>query len=1661
MQSAKLTRNNTETFTLDNNFGYSSIEDHFLKLQQIKKPGLFGGVFKKQIDPPEEEVLNLILKSLASISSTDYLNFVLNNFKEIQIFFGLSFNPGFKNRQLSDSCIQVSLKMIAKIAEIYIDVQKKKREFKERQPLDVPRMNVLSTLFEHSVGFLSILFLSSKRHIIYEVNTEKLKIFPNLVHRLGNTPGSNSKPITSPDPWAVFIGEVSESVRDNDIPKLITMCQAWFEVFGNLIENGSIKKIEITRDNFTLNVQTKIKQRNKIFQVLDDYCEKLLNLEQQKEGLMGLMEKNLAQYINHMLEITDSQENSMDLDLFKLLFKLINKLFQRRKKLFGSNMDEEELDYYLSGGSEEDSRMNIKSTLSRENHDENSSFLHLQNMTGKLYLQLIEKLLYGPDSKGVDHFNIFTIFVNEEESMNFIEIFEPMFTHKLVKRVLSNFRKYLEKAAADQEVNRRLLILLRMNACSDKKCSCFVSHILAIFFKLSMKCQINAMKEVMDLLYDLLNFAFLNEKYYGQVSNCYLIEFQKMFFSLLSQNLDTIDKMTIQLANSLTDAEDPEEDMRQGNILVMDLRRTVSHGFRKFNLFVDCIWIQGKQVRLTKELCESVLLLLSCTHRVEEFTANQHYKIDLGFDEYGYVTAQDVIEAVQMRWQVKLLSFRTLLVETTSKLLKNLFLNRKSEPFFFGVLRFFKKMCTNRGSSTHSLYLGFITYIFIKEYNMANYNTESFTNFLVVYDIGLRGLGSFDRDPRLSLPKKVQKDFLEMSLQHLKLKFEPQNTRLVSLQLLICYRFQEMFTFDPPIIKCLVPLIFDIANEVSNNLEKIDMNSQYLTTALKLILEESFSDCQNSLLVVMIRLFTSVATMVVPYQSFPIILKPQLMAAGRLVLAGGFPYQTFGDLKKALFKSEHMTSLIQLVDKQATSTAPQVELAKYLSFIACFCQEILLVIYPALLSHCLENLHCSDQVFKVRMQLFMSFLTLDKFVFSCNTALTQFIEKSQGLLLTLAICENKVVKKETLGDSISSGSEHKSSSSSITTLSQGNFGYVKKQWILTLLTKWVFLSTSAQLPLPKLWSMVFTLKQTRDTYLLENCKILESYLSATKGIFDCGLKEIRDPSYFDEGNIMNRKKMHTLMQMIDKFCKDECIEEEARLLQQNFDVNLFEFFSPERKKLTITKLFEQLLSNVKKNEFNWIFLYDSKNIVFYSIAESDQNEICIIKRHISGKSSWFLKESFKDIYLAKEGLDLIDPKQASKVPYTAPNENNLLIKLLELHRKNPEHLSKVVTKPFEENILPLYSSRLPDRVSNFDSYPDYLQEYWNDPMKLPNMTRQASMQSNITEITKQSQINSGSNPDQMSPRESYSAIDSQQRSASQTSSNFKLFECMNQNANFEGKYSLLNRNLENPCLRFILQMEMFSIPSQTEGFHSDYHLISPQGERLALLKNDLSFIDKSRILSCFKVGILFVGPDQDNEKEILSNSFPEEGMFTTFVKNLGEKISESSFAKSLGNDVIQYQVGPLIPRKDQGTFEVKRIVGNVPSLIIWSQNPINNDYENIKSKFNRDIIIVEELSSHLLRIRSLRKIEEGKLETVYLPDSILTLQSLLMILPSYIYASQMELYPIIFPALKDEYKSISPYLDSRKKRLCKLLESNKEDSKRMTLETLLDLVFPS
>ena len=70
---------------------------------------------------------------------------------------------------------------------------------------------------------------------------------------------------------------------------------------------------------------------------------------------------------------------------------------------------------------------------------------------------------------------------------------------------------------------------------------------------------------------------------------------------------------------------------------------------------MEYIHVDKKKIRITKEICESILLLFADVEGIREFKAGQPLVVDLEMDDFTNITPQDIIELIQERWQVRLL----------------------------------------------------------------------------------------------------------------------------------------------------------------------------------------------------------------------------------------------------------------------------------------------------------------------------------------------------------------------------------------------------------------------------------------------------------------------------------------------------------------------------------------------------------------------------------------------------------------------------------------------------------------------------------------------------------------------------------------------------------------------------------------------------------------------------------------------------------------------------------------------------------------------------------------------------------------------------------------------------------------------------------------------
>jgi hypothetical protein len=1668
----------------------------FQKLYSIKKASAIN-FFKKKVDPTEEEVINLLSNFLDKTSPSDFCQFIIINQSELEIFYALSFNPLNKSKKLTEICTRLSIKLISMIGQSYIALNRLNESTFSSWPIisgpttpgvtpghsievkNFPLMGShmqleqgtdgpaakprgkLATIFSRACCFLSLIFVTSPKQMNFKIKSEKLKIFKSLESRLNDTdPQQKNQTKVPSEPYATLKEQLKFDTEISSFTSVPLAAQAVFDSVGQILDRSSAgNKLDIKTETFSLELMTVIKHKNKLFDLLDYYFDMLLGFEDHQVGYMSLMEKNIAIYIDNVLDGIDTQGH-FDLDLFKQIFGLINKLFQRRKKLFGVQESQEDLDNYISGHSSSDENRQVFPLLdnvNREVEDEKLSFRSLQKTTGKLYLQMIEKLI-DPAYKSLPDYNIFTIFNNDGQYVSYLEIFEAASSHKLIKNMFELLNKAIKRVDADESIKVKLLHLLKVHQCIDKVCSCFVNDFLTILFKLAMKCPQTVIASLMDMYLDLLKGIIHHTDFGEKVLECFLKSSTKMFMSLLCQNLQTVEKMTVQLksirdpdsptisphlanttslnnkittsafsidslnqprtsSNSPGQAKKGQKDIGK-HMSIQDLRMSV--GTRRFNLFFDFISLNSVSTKLTKELTESVLLLLSDVASVRKYLGGEDIKVDLELDEFGYVTTQDVVGLVRDRWQVKLLSFRTLLLSNGSLALKEVYNHLTMNKIFAGYWEFFSDLNTKRGNLLHKFYIGYITYIFCSPFNLSNYKSEPFQKFVYILDIYLKGLGYYDRDTRLNLPTLVQKSYMETLLTHLKLKFDYSDLKLTLVQMIICFRLEQMFARDPPILKSLIPLVFDIARELLVNFDKINWLSKEVSEAF-IVIQEDIGAGENPIniaLCILIRLFLSVLTTAHPYSKFPVIVKPQVIASGRFMAAGRFDFATFGDLVEQLLETNKLLSLIELIDKNALSAFPQVELAKYLTFVAFHRPSVLASLLESLLTKCL-NPTCLDEVFKVRMKLVLSLLTLDNNEIVTARVLDLFLDKFEPLLVS----------------------------------ANSSLSAPKKQWFLTLLAKWVYLVTQSEISIVRISNIITTLRYSQDDYLNENTIILKSYLAGFKGLYNPGKKMLRTPSIFDESNILARSKMDLLFSLIDKFFKGQAIEEETRLLQHHFDLNLFEFFSEDKRAFNFEKLLDMLLAKVKPTEAKWLYILDSKNIILYSLAETAPHEICMIKRHIAGKICWYLEEDPDSLYIKKSSLDVITPDQASEFTFKEDQDQNLLVKLLQMYRQEPDVFDYFSCKSLDDDILALNSNKVvPTRVADFDSLPDHLKVYWgrgsnDDELQVAPVAALRSQGASFNHPELSDEHDSANESNRRSTTIS-------QRTGGQDGRTAEISLRPSRRDALGA-----NLSLKDARIRFMLQMGMYSQPNQDKSQETEYYIIVPDGERKERFKNSLTFLDKTRIINLFVVGILFIGPDQHNEEDILKNAFPQDSLFATFVSHLGDKQSESVYVKNLGCDRIEYKVGPLIPRSPGSTFEVKRVVGNVPTLIVWTQNLTNMSLDNIKSKFNKDIIIIEELPNSLLRIRSQKRLEKAYLEAVFKPDGLMSLECLLNIIHSYIFSSQMEINPIIFSSLEKEYKTISPYLEARKKKLRELTEVYADNSRKLNFDTLADILF--
>ncbi|CAG9316491.1 unnamed protein product [Blepharisma stoltei] len=188
---------------------------------------------------------------------------------------------------------------------------------------------------------------------------------------------------------------------------------------------------------------------------------------------------------------------------------------------------------------------------------------------------------------------------------------------------------------------------------------------------------------------------------------------------------------------------------------------------------------------------------------------------------------------------------------------------------------------------------------------------------------------------------------------------------------------------------------------------------------------------------------------------------------------------------------------------------------------------------------------------------------------------------------------------------------------------------------------------------------------------------------------------------------------------------------------------------------------------------------------------------------------------------------------------------------------------------------------------------------------------------------------------------------------------------------------------------------------EATAFNVSRYFVSNFGllEKLILLESGekldrgLSLLDNCQPREPVKIGIIYVGPGQQDEKEILANSSGSIG-FQQFVQNIGRVIDIRQHLGNLGGldpsgsagylsvsysdwqyDVL-FHVVSLMPTdlNDEQQVLKKRHVGNDIVHIIWSDHWRDYRQDTMLTHFNFILIVIYPLSPMLFRIQILKKV---------------------------------------------------------------------------------------
>ncbi|KAL4466951.1 hypothetical protein ABPG74_010548 [Tetrahymena malaccensis] len=415
------------------------------------------------------------------------------------------------------------------------------------------------------------------------------------------------------------------------------------------------------------------------------------------------------------------------------------------------------------------------------------------------------------------------------------------------------------------------------------------------------------------------------------------------------------------------------------------------------------------------------------------------------------------------------------------------------------------------------------------------------------------------------------------------------------------------------------------------------------------------------------------------------------------------------------------------------------------------------------------------------------------------------------------------------------------------------------------------------------------------------------------------------------------------------------------------------------------------------------FCLDSEKLVSFLL--DNKSQIYAIIRDLNGKFIWKVREKLVEspIQKALKSHDKLDDQ------INLNQQQNCSTQQINLNNHNP---------PPNELTQKQSKSEIKDKKHqpNNQNLTSYLQETHKSEGSLINMIKnlpisneeRRKVSKDIPKQTKNDQLSKIIEQiiyfihEQIVQTENESVFDDDEKEREEEN----MPRSPQKSANFNKQFSIANKHdpvyqeTVTRSLKSFIQEVPFMIKENNKCNFIDHQQDS--------YLNIINQIDQYSTSDKVKIGVLFMGKDQDNEQQILQAQCGSQ-RYERFLENLGEKVKLSEHQGFLGglspdrdgeytiynhfyNCEVVYHVVTMMPiknKEDKQFVSKKRHIGNDFVNIIWCENIRKYQQYIIPSQLTTAYIVIHPLTNNYYRINLIRKDKLGDFFFPWIDKSVI------------------------------------------------------------------------